>query len=150
MAPNKVHPHKYITKINGEHLMESRALKHGDRLLFGACNFFVYVDPRKDYNLKPTFEQLFEEAYAESLFVKKDHGVGGSKIVEILLKIAEANLICQELGKNFFYEPVLSEDHHGVKLAVQLYVDRANKKTFALLTQEVFSEIVFFDLSKKH
>ena len=61
-------------------------------------------------------------------------------------------MICQEFEKTgFFYEPILNDDdHNGVRLLVRLFVDRANKKTCALLSQEVFSEIVFFDLSKKH
>ena len=146
--PNKVDPHKFQTRVNGESVLEPRPLKHGDHILFGSCNFFAFVDPKIDQGVQPSFEELFKEAYADNLATLSEVE---QPCHDVILKVAEANLICQELGKtSFFYDAVVHKADEKPKVAVQLSVDRSNKKANALLTEETFSEVVFFDLISKH
>ena len=48
MLPNHEDVNKYSVKVNGELVTENVMLQHGDRILIGTHQYYLYVDPMVD------------------------------------------------------------------------------------------------------
>jgi len=48
LIPNEEDPSKYPVKVNGELVNENLSLQHGDRILIGTHQYYLYVDPMVD------------------------------------------------------------------------------------------------------
>ena len=61
MHPNSDDPEKFKTFVNGEIVTEPTELKHGDRVLFGSHNYFIFVDPQVNVDENIEWEEAMKE-----------------------------------------------------------------------------------------
>ena len=65
--PNEEDSHKSKTTINGELLTAPRELQHGDRVLIGNHNYFIYCDPAINPDEMVEWEFAMKEANKDQL-----------------------------------------------------------------------------------
>ena len=67
LIPNEENPSKFKVKVNGELLQENYRLQHGDRILIGDYQYYLYVDPLVDGEASYDWNEAMKEANKEQL-----------------------------------------------------------------------------------
>ena len=67
LVPNGENPTKYSVKINGDRATENQQLQHGDRILIGDYQYYIYVDPLVDSEATYDWNEAMKEANREQL-----------------------------------------------------------------------------------
>ena len=67
LLPNQENTTKYSVKVNGERLEEPVRLQHGDRILIGDYQYYLYVDPMVDPEASYDWNQAMKEANRDQL-----------------------------------------------------------------------------------
>ena len=62
LVPNDEDPSKYPVKVNGELANENITLQHGDRILIGTHQYYLYVDPMIDAEAAYDWNEANKEA----------------------------------------------------------------------------------------
>ena len=65
LLPNDENPAKYKVKVNGELVEEPVTLQHGDRILIGDYQYYLFVDPAIDPEASYDWNQAMKEANRE-------------------------------------------------------------------------------------
>jgi len=145
--------------INGHVYTQVTELGHGDFILFGANTYFVLNDPSFDEGLNVDWNNANKKAIVVQMkevikrrevaeentkFNIKSKERLKEKLIQLIPKINEANMICQELGKtNFFYYPVIQikskEKPKEYRLVVRLYTNKM-KNLFKVIEMKEFIE----------
>lgn len=67
LVPNEENPTKYSVKVNGERVEDPQQLQHGDRILIGDYQYYLYVDPLVDGEANYDWNEAMKEANREQL-----------------------------------------------------------------------------------
>ena len=67
LIPNEEDPKKYPVKVNGELVNENITLQHGDRILIGTHQYYLYVDPMIDADAVCEWNMANKEANRDQL-----------------------------------------------------------------------------------
>ena len=67
LIPNDENPGKFKVKVNGELLEDPYQLQHGDRILIGDYQYYLYVDPLVDGEASYDWNEAMKEANKEQL-----------------------------------------------------------------------------------
>lgn len=67
LVPNEDNPVKFSVKVNGERVEEPVTLHHGDRILIGDYQYYLYVDPLVDFEANFDWNAAMKEANKEQL-----------------------------------------------------------------------------------
>ena len=67
LVPNEDNPTKFSVKVNGERAEENQQLQHGDRILIGDYQYYLYVDPLVDAEAEYDWNEAMKEANREQL-----------------------------------------------------------------------------------
>ena len=67
MLPNHEDVNKYSVKVNGELVTENVMLQHGDRILIGTHQYYLYVDPMVDGEATYDWNEANKEANKDQL-----------------------------------------------------------------------------------
>ena len=104
IRPNEEDAEKNKTIVNGDLVSEERQLQHGDRILFGNHNYFIFVDPQleplteeqKDYYsaTKEVNKKQMAEIGAEN---EKEDEERKAKLAEMEAKVRETEELKQKL-----------------------------------------------------
>ena len=62
LIPNDENTAKYSVKVNGERVEEPVTLQHGDRILIGDYQYYLYVDPLVDIEASYDWNAAMKEA----------------------------------------------------------------------------------------
>ena len=65
--PNKEDKVKYRVLVNGELVEAPKLLEHGDRVLVGLHHYFLFVDPKINYDEECEYEIAMKEANKEQM-----------------------------------------------------------------------------------
>ena len=65
--PNDDDPQKSKVTVNGELLIAPRELQHGDRVLIGSHNYFIYCDPNINPDEMVEWESAMKEANKDQM-----------------------------------------------------------------------------------
>ena len=65
LVPNEENPTKYSVKVNGERAESNQQLQHGDRILIGDYQYYLYVDPLVDSEAEYDWNEAMKEANRE-------------------------------------------------------------------------------------
>lgn len=65
LLPNHENPTKFSVKINGDRVEEPVLLQHGDRILIGDYQYYLYVDPLVDPEATYDWNLAMKEANRE-------------------------------------------------------------------------------------
>ena len=67
LVPNEDNPVKFSVKVNGERVEEPVIPHHGDRILIGDYQYYLYVDPLVDFEANFYWNAAMKEVNKEEL-----------------------------------------------------------------------------------
>ena len=67
LVPNDENPTKYSVKVNGDRVQDPYQLQHGDRILIGDYQYYLYVDPLVDVEASYDWNEAMKEANRDQL-----------------------------------------------------------------------------------
>jgi pSer/pThr/pTyr-binding forkhead associated (FHA) protein len=65
LYPNADDATKFKTFVNGQLITEPTMIKHGDRVLFGNHNYFIFCDPKINAEENYDWETAMKEVYKD-------------------------------------------------------------------------------------
>lgn len=88
LLPNDEDPTKFSVKVNGDRVEEPVTLQHGDRILIGDYQYYLYVDPLVDYDATYDYNAAMKEANKEQLAMfNQEDGNMAEKLKEMEEKL---------------------------------------------------------------